>query len=165
MNSLQIFNYGSRQIRTVVINGEPWWVARDVCSILGFVNDSDALTRHCKGVVNRYPLQTAGGMQDVRIINEPDLYRLIVKSTLPEAAKFERWVFEEVLPSIRKTGQYSIESDPHKFLAKALQLANSILEEQQPLVDFAVSVRDSKRGILVRNLAKNLTPATGERRL
>lgn len=68
MNDLQIFSYESKQIRTVLINNEPWWVAKDVCSILGFVNDSDALTRHCKGVVNRYPLQTSGGTQDVRII-------------------------------------------------------------------------------------------------
>lgn len=165
MNDLQIFSYESKQIRTVLINNEPWWVAKDVCDILGYTNSRKAVSDHCKGVTNSYPLQTAGGMQELSIINEPDLYRLIVKSTLPSAAKFEQWVFEKVLPSIRKTGQYSIESDPQKFLAQAVQLANKLLEEQKPLVEFAESVRDSKCGILIRNLAKNLSPATGEKRL
>lgn len=108
MNDLKLFNYEEKPVRTVTINGEPWWVAKDVCDILGYSNHSDALTRHCKGVVKRYPLQTPGGVQDTRIINEPDLYRLIVGSNLPEAEKFEAWVFATVLPSIRKTGQYSI---------------------------------------------------------
>lgn len=70
---------------------------------------------HCKGVTKRYPLQTAGGMQDVRVLTEPDVYRLIVKSELPEAQKFEAWFFEEVLPTIRKTGSYSAKELPqHK---------------------------------------------------
>ena len=62
---------------------------------------------HCKGVTIRYPLETPGGIQQVRFINEPDLYRLITRSKLPEAEKFEAWVFEEVLPSIRKHGMYA----------------------------------------------------------
>jgi prophage antirepressor-like protein len=108
MQELQIFNYESKEVRTVEINGEIFWVAKDVCDILGYANVSDACQTHCKGIANSYPLQTAGGIQDLRIINEPDLFRLIIKSTLPAAEKFENWVFTEVLPSIRKTGSYTV---------------------------------------------------------
>ena len=66
-----------------------------------------AMNSHCKGVALRYPLQTAGGLQDVRVLSEPDVLRLIVRSTLPEAERFEKWLFEEVLPAIRKTGSYT----------------------------------------------------------
>ena len=101
------FQFRGRELRTVVIDDEYLWVARDVAEALGYVNTKDAISKHCKGVAKRYPLQTPGGVQDVRVIHEPDLYRLIVGSQLPEAQAFEAWVFEEVLPSIRKTGQYA----------------------------------------------------------
>lgn len=102
------FSFESREIRAFNIDGNPWFVGKDVCEALGYVNHNDAITRHCKGVAKHYPLQTAGGSQEVRIINEPNIYRLITGSTLPAAERFEKWVFEEVLPSIRKTGSYSL---------------------------------------------------------
>lgn len=91
-----------------MIRGEPWFVGRDVCEVLGYSNVNDAMFKHCKGIAKRYPLETAGGKQEVRIINEPDLYRLIIRSNLPAAEQFEKWVVEEVLPAIRKTGKYSV---------------------------------------------------------
>lgn len=106
MSDVNVFAFDSQAVRLVMDGGEPWFVAKDVAMVLGYVNPSDALTKHCKGVAKRYPLQTAGGMQDVRIISEPDMLRLIVGSKLPAAERFERWVFEEVLPSIRRTGSY-----------------------------------------------------------
>ncbi len=86
---------------------------KDVCDVLGYANASDAINQHCKGVAKRYPLQTTGGIQEVRILNEPDTYRLITGSTLPEAERFESWLFEDVLPSIRKTGGYQIPDTAH----------------------------------------------------
>jgi prophage antirepressor-like protein len=86
-------------------------VARDLTKALGYQNTSDAIKQHCRkdGLARFYPIKDAlGRTQDARVINEPDLYRLIVGSKLPLAAKFEQWVFEEVLPSIRKTGSYSV---------------------------------------------------------
>lgn len=106
MSDMNVFAFDSQAVRVVMEFGEPWFVGKDVAVVLGYVNPSDALTKHCKGVAKRYPLQTAGGMQDVRIIREPDMLRLIVGSKLPAAERFERWVFEEVLPSIRKNGSY-----------------------------------------------------------
>ena len=113
------FQFQSLTIRTVVIDDEVWWVGKDVCQALGYANPSDAMKQHCKGVAKRYPLQTAGGMQEVRVLSEADVLRLIVSSNLPEAQRFERWVFEEVLPTIRKTGRYAMPEQPAPILPAA----------------------------------------------
>ncbi|EGP42431.1 BRO-N domain-containing protein [Achromobacter insuavis] len=105
-------------IRAIEIGGEPWFVGKDVAAALGYADTVNAIKQHCKGVVKRHPLPTAGGIQDVRIINEPDLFRLVVNSALPAAERFERWVFEEVLPSIRKTGGYRAAS-PVRLVTEA----------------------------------------------
>lgn len=96
----------SLSVRVVVIDGEPWFVGKDVCGVLGYADHTNAMKQHCKGVVKRHPLQTPGGVQNLRIIGEPDMMRLVVNSTLPAAQRFEAKVFEEILPSIRKTGGY-----------------------------------------------------------
>ena len=96
---------------SVKIDGEPWFVAADVCRILEIRNVSDALSRldaDEKGVTNVY---SPGGMKEMNIVNEPGLYRLVFASRKPEAKKFQRWVYHEVLPSIRKTGGYSVERE------------------------------------------------------
>lgn len=113
MSNIIPFSNSDFSVRAVQIDGEAWFVGKDAASQLGYANESDAMSRHCRGVVKHYPIaDSLGRMQDTRIINEPDLYRLIVGSTLPAAEKFERWVFEEVLPAIRKTGAYSAPSKP-----------------------------------------------------
>lgn len=104
MNEPTIFSFEEQEIRTVVEGGAVYWVAKDVAIALGYTNPSKAISDHCKGVTKRYPLQTTGGVQEFRIIGEPDLYRLIASSNLPEAERFERWMFEEILPTIRRTG-------------------------------------------------------------
>lgn len=107
------FAFEGASVRTVVLeNGEPGFVAKDVCDVLGYANAADAMGKHCKGVAIRYPLQTLGGTQQVRVLNEPDVLRLIVRSQLPAAERFERWVFEDVLPAIRKTGSFGQPADP-----------------------------------------------------
>lgn len=106
------FNFKSSQVRVITDpNQEFWFGAKDVCDILGYVNNSDAIKKHCKpkGVAKRYS-PTKGGNQEIVFINEPNLYRLIIKSRKPEAEPFEAWVFEEVLPQIRKTGKYALQN-------------------------------------------------------
>lgn len=93
-------------VRVVEADGAVEFCGKDVAIALGYTNANDALKRHCKGVVKRYPLRTPGGTQDARFISEPDLYRLIAHSKLPNAQKFESWIFATVLPSIRKHGGY-----------------------------------------------------------
>lgn len=106
-NNMQIFqNEAFGEIRTLLIDGEPWFVAADVCKALLIVNSRDALTRiddDEKGVVST---DTLGGRQEVTIVNEPGLYALILSSRKPEAKAFKRWITHEVIPSIRKHGAY-----------------------------------------------------------
>lgn len=118
------FNFNGADVRTIVLpNGEPGFVGKDVCDRLGYANHNDAIGKHCKGVAIRYPLPTAGGLQETRILTEPDVLRLIMSSTLPAAEAFERWVFEEVLPSIRRTGRYAA---PASSSVEALQVADAL---------------------------------------
>lgn len=114
MSSITPFKFqDSVEVRTVTDDGgEVLFVGKDVCDALGYTNASKAIGDHCKGVTIRYPLQTAGGKQEARVLTEADVLRLIVNSKLPAAEAFERWVFEEVLPSIRKTGSYTAPSAP-----------------------------------------------------
>jgi prophage antirepressor-like protein len=107
------FHFDGREIRVITgDDGEPLFVGRDVCDALGYANAADAINRHCRGVAKRYPLQTSGGVQDVRVLGEPDILRLIVNCALPAAQPFERLVFEEILPTIRRTGTYSLPAAP-----------------------------------------------------
>lgn len=107
MNELQIFSSNEfGEIRTIEIDSKPFFVATDVAMALGYANPRKAVKDHCKGVTKR-DTPTSSGMQQMSYINEGDLYRLIMKSKLPSAEKFENWVMNEVLPSIRKTGGYN----------------------------------------------------------
>lgn len=125
------FQFGENSVRVIADdNGETWFVGKDVCEVLGYRNVSDAMTRHCKGVVKRYPLSTPGGTQDIRVLAEPDVLRLIIGSRLPAAEAFERWVFEEVLPTIRRTGRYEVSEIAPVFTAnpaaQAIQIADAL---------------------------------------
>lgn len=103
------YNYKEHQVRAIEKNGEPWFVGKDVAEILGYSNPRDALAKHVddedKGVAK---CDTLGGAQELTIINESGLYSLILSSKLPTAKEFKHWVTSEVLPSIRKTGEYKI---------------------------------------------------------
>lgn len=107
MNELQIFNneeFG--QVRTVEIDGKPYFAGRDVANALGYSNPRDAISRHCKGVVKHDSFKDGG--QLIALIPEGDMYRLITHSKLESAERFESWVFDDVLPALRKTGSYEM---------------------------------------------------------
>ncbi|ENT1555548.1 hypothetical protein C7G28_07715 [Neisseria gonorrhoeae] len=110
MNAVQVLNFQQNSVRTVADNkGELWFLANDVCEILGYTNPRRTVDLHCKsrGVTKRYT-PTTSGEQEMTYINEPNLYRLIIKSRKPAAEAFEEWVMETVLPTIRKTGGYQV---------------------------------------------------------
>ena len=105
MNDLKIFNNAEfGQIRTVEINGKIYFVGKDIANALGYSNPRDAIARHCKGVVKHDSFKEGG--QEVALIPEGDMYRLITHSKLESAERFESWVFDEVLPAIRQHGHY-----------------------------------------------------------
>ena len=164
MEDLQIFqNSEFGNVRTLQLEGKPYFVATDVATALGYSNPRKAIKDHCKGVTKR-DTPTSSGTQSMSYINEGDLYRLIMKSKLPSAERFESWVMDEVLPSIRKNGGY-IDGQEHlsdeELMAKALVVANNkiaerdrIIQRMKPKEVFADAVATSKTSILVGDLAK-----------
>lgn len=106
MTALVPFTFEGRSVRAVDVEGVPHLVGKDVAEALGYSDAADAVKRHCKGSVIRRPLSTAGGVQLVRVLTEGDVMRLVVSSSLPEAQRFERFLFEELLPEFRRTGGY-----------------------------------------------------------
>ena len=183
MGELQIFkNEEFGEVRTVEIEGKPYFCGSDVAKALGYSEPHKAVTRHCRDDgMKRTPIaDSLGRVQETVFISEGDLYRLIVSSKLPTAEKFECWVFDEVLPSIRKHGLYAKEElldNPDIAIAafkalkeerearKALEAEN---ERMQPLALFAKSVSASETSILIGDLAKLLKQNgydTGQKRL
>ena len=125
--------FEGQEVRMLEENGQPMFVASDVAKVLGYTNLSKAINDHCKGVTKRY-IPTGGGLQELNVIFEPDLYRLIFKSKLPSAQRFENWVMSEVLPSIRQDGGYiaaTVEQTPEEIMARAVLVANKTLERIQ----------------------------------
>ena len=127
MNEIQLFeNAEFGAIRTLNIDGKVWFVASDVAKALGYARPNDAVKAHCRYTAKRrIPHPQGNGTLEVNTIPEGDLYRLMAKSELPAAEKFESWVFDEVLPTIRKTGQYKVEK-PQKAHAKNRMLKTAI---------------------------------------
>lgn len=168
MNELTIFtNEEFGQVRTVAIKEKTYFSARDVASALGYADTAQAVRTHCKGVVG-ITTPTNGGKQLVKFIPEGDVYRLIVKSTLPKAEKFEKWVFDEVLPSIRKHGLYAMDdliNNPDLAIKALTALKeerekNAKLaaanEELKPKAEIADAITESKDSISVGDMAKLL---------
>lgn len=171
MNELNIFeNAEFGQIRMVMIDEKPYACASDVAKALGYARPNDAIKQHCRATVkHRTPI--SGKMQDINFIPEGDIYRLIVKSKLPSAERFESWVFDEVLPSIRKNGGYIVGQETlsdDELMARALLVAQNkiaerdkIIEEKQAKIEqmrpkeiFADAVSTSHTSILIGDLAK-----------
>lgn len=134
MSLPQIFSFDNHAVRTIEKDGDVWFVAADVTDVLGYKNGRDAIAKHCKGVAD-VAIHDGSQNRTMSILPERDLYRLIMKSKLPAAEKFENWVVSEVLPAIRKTGTYTPPATPELQLAHAMLLAGRMIEEQKVLLD------------------------------
>lgn len=182
MNELKIFeNQDFGQIRTVVQDGEPWFVAADVCRVLDVQNVTQAVQRLDE---DERAMFNIGRQGEAAIVNEPGLYALVLGSRKPEAKSFKRWITHEVIPSIRKHGAYltpetaeKVLTDPTTIISicrnwkadkERLTEANARIEADAPKVAFADSVSCSKSEILIRELAKMMMQNgvdIGEKRL
>lgn len=185
MTDIQIFkNEQFGEVRTIAKDGEPWFVANDICKVLGHTNSRVAvasLDEDEKGVSKVY---TLGGEQQMTVVNEAGMYQLVIRSNLPAAKAFKRWITHEVIPTIRRHGAYATETTIESIIAdpesgiKLLQAlkaeqerrkeAEAIAEAQRPKALFADAVAASDNSILVGELAKILRQngvETGQNRL
>jgi anti-repressor protein len=169
MNHTQIFNYQGSDIRTVVINNEPWWIAKDVCDVLELSNPTVALQSLDEDERSKFNLGRQG---ETNIVNEPGLYSLIMRSRKPEARTFKRWITHEVIPTIRKHGAYmtpekleEVLLNPDTLIRLATDLkaereariaAETKIEADRPKVLFAEALETSSNTILIGELAKLL---------
>ena len=167
MTDIQVFkNDEFGAVRTIEQDGNVMFCGKDVAVALGYSNPNKALRDHTRGERIVTPLETSGGIQQVQFITEGDLYRLVASSKLPSAQQFESWVFDEVLPSIRKRGGYmaSVKDEtPEETMARAFILAKETIErknreiaEMKPKALFADAVSTSDKCMLVGELAKVL---------
>lgn len=169
-NEIQFFDFEGNQVRTLKINGEPWFVGKDVAEILGYLNSRKALKDHVDEEDQRgYRIVTPSGKQTAKVINESGLYSLILSSKMPNAKGFKHWVTSEVLPTIRKHGAYMTDEKAFDVihnkngLADLLQQAADQLKqkdiqikEMKPKALFADAVSVSKTTVLIGELAKML---------
>ena len=171
MNEIKTFeNAEFGQVRTIEMNGQPYFMASDVAQALGYAKPHNAIQQHCRATLKQ-GTPISGKIQEVNFIPESDIYRLIIKSKLPSAQRFEKWVMEEVLPSIRKNGGYIAGQEnlsDDELLERAVLVArkkiaerDEIIKRQQiqieadkPKTIFADAVSASKTSILIGDLAK-----------
>lgn len=165
MNEIQLFNFENHEVRSLLLNNEPWFVGKDVAEVLGYERADNAIRNHIdKEDKLMHQISASGQNRNMTIINESGLYSLVLSSKLPSAKKFKRWVTSEVLPALRKTGQYQVkELSGSELMARALIEAQNVLaakdkviEEMKPKVVFADAVATSHTSILVGELAKIL---------
>lgn len=168
MNELiQTFNFEGANLRIIVRDGEPWFCGADVCKTLGYAQPASAMRNHCKqkGVLKQHT-PTSGGSVELAYINEANLYRLVMRSKLESAERFQDWVCEQVLPTIRKTGSYAAAPKIPQTLSEALRLAADLedqknalaaqIKEDAPKVGFCETVAKSHGDMLIREAAKTL---------
>lgn len=161
MNDLRVFNnteFG--ELGVMIIDGKEYFPATRCAKILGYKEPEKAIREKCKGV-SKMDTPTTGGIQKVNYIPEGDLYRLIVSSKLPGAEKFERWVFDEVLPSIRRTGSYGANSiDTEQLVSKVTAaVISEVLKQVLPVINSAVTA-PVERTVGEKRIAKKYTYVT-----
>jgi prophage antirepressor-like protein len=153
MNELKVFKFETKEVRAEIINDVPWFVAKDVCEILEIQNVTQAVQRLD---TDERSILNIGRQGDANIINESGLYSLVLTSTKPEAKKFKKWITSEVIPSIRKTGSYSIQI-PQTY-SEALRLAADQAEQielMKPKVESFEALQRSDKNMSITNCAKH----------
>ena len=134
MKDLVKFEFKYHEVRTVVIEGEPWFVAKDVCGVLELGNITEALRGLDADELTSEILKSGGQGREMRLVNESGLYALIFKSRKPQAKAFRKWVTSEVLPQIRKTGKYEVQKTPQTYI-EALEALIVAEKEKQKLIE------------------------------
>ncbi|GBV12545.1 BRO family protein [Staphylococcus aureus] len=146
MQELQTFNFEELPVRTLEVNGEPYFIGKDVADILGYTNSRKALSDHVDEedkLTSR--IVTSGQNRNVTIINESGLYSLIFSSKLENAKRFKRWVTSEVLPTLRKTGAYQVPSDPMQALRLMFEATEQTKQEIKNVKDDVIDLKENQK--------------------
>lgn len=168
MNEVQLFNFENHEVRSLLLNNEPWFVGKDVADVLGYSNSRKAMADHVDDedkevLTSRNVTLENIPNRGITVVNESGLYSLILSSKLPSAKKFKRWVTSEVLPALRKTGQYQVkELSGQELMAKALIEAQSVLaakdkqiEEMKPKASYYDVILNCKGLLATSVIAKD----------
>lgn len=171
MQNLQVFNFNSNQVRTVIKDTEPWFVLKDVCEVLGINNSRMAADKLDEDEKDVSQIDTLGGKQTMKVVNESGLYTVILRSDKPEAKTFRKWITSEVLPSIRKHGAYMTQETVEKAVAdpdfmigllenlreskKQIAIKDQIIGELKPKADYLDRILKSKSLVTITQIAKD----------
>lgn len=163
MENLQVFNYEENEVRTLLINGEPWWVLKDVCDVLGLTTPTRVAERLDEDEVSQtHIIDSLGRSQETNIINEPGLYSVILRSDKAEAKAFKRWITHNVLPALRKTGSYMInESSSDMTLQRAGMLLRAAENRAVPQSERIRLIDEAVRGLTGTGLNTQSVPDSG----
>ena len=151
-NVLQVFDFENKNVRVVMKDDNPWWVAKDVCDVLGLVNPSEALKALDEDELTSETLRSGGQGREMRLVSESGVYALIFRSNKPEAKRFRKWVTSEVLPQIRRTGRYTLGKMDYRIAAGKLIL--------EGLEAFGDTVTPEHKAALLDKFTKVVVPAS-----
>lgn len=174
MSALEVFQYADREVRTVTIDGEAWFVLTDICGVLGVSNVGNVAARLDEADIRQTDISSGGQRRAVTIVSESGMYEVVIRSDKPEARRFRWWVTHEVIPAIRRTGNYSVET-PEQLIARAVVQAQEIIARKDeqiavlaPMAEAWEEIADAGTDYAVRDVAPMLSRAgieTGPQRL
>ncbi|MCK2031233.1 phage antirepressor KilAC domain-containing protein [Microbacterium galbinum] len=174
MSALEVFQYADREVRTVALDGEVWFVLADICGVLGIANPGNVAARLDEADIRQTDISSGGQRRTVSIVSESGMYEVAIRSDKPEAKQFRWWITHEVIPAIRRTGTYSVET-PDQLMARAVLKAQEIIAtrdqqiaELEPRAEAWDEIADAGSDYAVRDVAPMLNRAgieTGPQRL
>ncbi|MGU3424001.1 phage antirepressor KilAC domain-containing protein [Microbacterium paraoxydans] len=174
MSGLEVFDYADRQVRTVTVDGEVWFVLADICGVLGVANVGNVAARLDEADIRQTDISSGGQRRAVTIVSESGMYEVVIRSDKPEARRFRWWVTHEVIPAIRRTGTYAVET-PEQLMARAVVKAQEIIARKDeqiavlaPMAEAWEEIADAGTDYAVRDVAPMLSRAgieTGPQRL
>ncbi|AZS46641.1 phage antirepressor KilAC domain-containing protein [Microbacterium oxydans] len=174
MSVIEVFQYADREVRTLSFDGDLWFVLADICGVLGIANSGNVAARLDEADIRQTDISSGGQRRSVTIVSEAGMYEVVIRSDKPEARRFRWWVTHEVVPSIRRTGSYAVES-PEQLMARTVVQAQEIIARKDeqiavlaPMAEAWEEIADAGTDYAVRDVAPMLSRAgieTGPQRL
>jgi anti-repressor protein len=174
MSALEVFQYADREVRTLSVDGELWFVLADICGVLEIANVGNVAARLDEADIRQADISSGGQRRSVTVVSESGMYEVVIRSDKPEARRFRWWVTHEVVPSIRRTGSYAVET-PEQLMARAVVQAQEIIARKDeqiavlaPMAEAWEEIADAGTDYAVRDVAPMLSRAgieTGPQRL